>query len=1584
MISGGNVSVELNLDYSKFEKQENRLKDNSKRVALNVEKNYDNLGKSVAEYYTKMADAIIAEHRKVLKDDTRTAKEKATAYYDASRKMRNLDIEMQAASERTARANKANAEYQMASMRQREASEKAMWSTLGIKSKAYYDSLKADAARAHKELVSREGMSAKEIERINAAHRKRMTDIDKEYYATHSRSWRQINRDLLAAYASLYIVTSGLRVMVRFLKEGLEYSDQMKKSAIAIAATIASQKGTENTAENYRKAYEYSRYLVQELRKVDKLSFANYENILIMNRAMELQGVHLDVNNKKQVETFTALTNAIALYTDGQDQAKQASQEMRSLFTGVVREQAQVAMMLDNIIKQSGKYANGLKDIVRLSSSSAEVFEKLAPFLEGINQSTGDISNTWESAVTSFETSWGRLKALTAQALFADAGKDVKAFSEKMENASRRIALRFRGTKDTIYEVIYASKYLWMATGNTLLLNFSELRRETDQYNKAMKELRKTTFDFKAEMDGLTEVSKEALRAGVLKGELFPNLRQVSDDLGNVYFYYKKIVDAPETPPKQLLEEKLSGLRKEADFRKQIADDEYQKAIRHADRMKKLGQSQGVYEIDNLRKTTKAKLMALDTYEIALTNVAAEQSRLDAKQAAEDGRSFDLSKNMWERIRAIRSEVLKRRQDILDQEEVATEDATKKMTENYSEMYQTISKYSTESYNAQRAAIVSAFTENSRFTKASVADQAILQAALQKTLAVFDATFAKGKAEERMGALSPISEDSWVALQDSLSAQADLMDDAFANQLEKEQWLTSRLLEEWGKRKDAQAEYYDEINGFAKQAYDKRVEALQAQRDLEITQGQDVKAANAKYTQAIMAANEKRFDSEHAGTLKVMAATQEMFGNAKALMSENSGMYKAIHSAEMTMKAAQIAIEVQKQFTIATSAATEAGVFPMQMAMRKSLALAAGVEATVSAGTGDPYTAPARMAAMAAAVSGVLALIGVGFTAFGSKGGSNFNPNTYATGTGTALGSSEASNSASKTLDLLKDIHAYEYAKLVGIYEQVRDLNSNITGLVRGLVKAGGDFSAMRDVEGAETWNKIMTSAIGYGLGGMVDLFTGGIFDLSGGIANAVSSVFGGETTVSMIGKGIQIGGVNLGDLLNGTVTTIGQFFVDMKKTVDGGWFHSDKTSYWSEFENLDEGTNRLLTTVFTNLGATMFELAEGFGMDITDAIANYKIDIGKIDLMGKSGDEISEILTSVFSAFGDQMVDTLFGEIVSQYQDINEGLLETAVRLLAEKEQIVRILEITNMSYDSGIESAIELSQSLISLAGDMDVLTDAASTYYKAFFDDSERALDQQQQLNDVMVALGYTLPGSRMGFRNLIEGLDLTTDSGQAAYVSLLQLSSMADEYYSYLEDLQADALDTLKDQISAWEDQLSAVQDALKTWGSTTAEATLMTIEEIIARTRNGVLTASDELSAALSAATSLTTDTYQTGIAYDLDQARMRASLIELEAATKDQLSIDEYRLSLMEQQTTSLNDLVVLATETNAILTGATGATSSGATLTIGASNDSVVAELRELKTLIKESGDSNRLYIKRVSDHLDDWDGSGLPEARS
>jgi len=84
--------------------------------------------------------------------------------------------------------------------------------------------------------------------------------------------------------------------------------------------------------------------------------------------------------------------------------------------------------------------------------------------------------------------------------------------------------------------------------------------------------------------------------------------------------------------------------------------------------------------------------------------------------------------------------------------------------------------------------------------------------------------------------------------------------------------------------------------------------------------------------------------------------------------------------------------------------------------------------------------------------------------------------------------------------------------------------------------------------------------------------------------------------------------------------------------------------------------------------------------------------------------------------------------------------------------------------------------------------------AVYYDKFFTDAEKQLRLQNDLIGVFSSLKLALPTTRDEFRKVVEALDLTTDAGQRAYISLLAAASAADDYYSVIDE-QVDQLKSI---------------------------------------------------------------------------------------------------------------------------------------------------------------------------------------------
>lgn len=481
--------------------------------------------------------------------------------------------------------------------------------------------------------------------------------------------------------------------------------------------------------------------------------------------------------------------------------------------------------------------------------------------------------------------------------------------------------------------------------------------------------------------------------------------------------------------------------------------------------------------------------------------------------------------------------------------------------------------------------------------------------------------------------------------------------------------------------------------------------------------------------------------------------------------------------------------------------------------LQQAVAVANAVAAIANQGLGDPYSAFARIAAMAAAMGSLLASAGLSL-----GGGGESSAPILPTSTVLGAEAGTGSESASKSYELLKDTYALEYRELTGIHDSMKELNRNITGLVTSIVRTGGVGSIGTIPGSTDSFGGSFVSNYAQAAFNSVTLgLLGGLGDTIGNwIGSAYNSVFGGGSSASQTAGGIQFGGSSVGGLLAGGGMNARQF-AEITTTTKGGWFHGDSTSVEMRYQALDAQVSDMLDMVFRDTGKTLVELAKGLGTD-TQAALEYVFAGAKINLQGKTTEEINKAISEFISNTADNAVEALFGEMLRGYQQLNEGLLETAVRLLRDKTVILETLEMTNQAFVGTTAEAIAFSEAIINIAGDLDTLTKAASTYFDKFFTDAEKQARLQGQLTDALSAMGMALPTARDGYRALVEGLDLTTDAGKQAYVTLLNLAEGADKFYSAQEDALKTAQDKylaaqkayLDEQVQIWDAQLKAQQ------------------------------------------------------------------------------------------------------------------------------------------------------------------------------
>jgi hypothetical protein len=561
--------------------------------------------------------------------------------------------------------------------------------------------------------------------------------------------------------------------------------------------------------------------------------------------------------------------------------------------------------------------------------------------------------------------------------------------------------------------------------------------------------------------------------------------------------------------------------------------------------------------------------------------------------------------------------------------------------------------------------------------------------------------------------------------------------------------------EEWRKYQDSapqravdeatkKVDFYKERIGFEEELLAAQKERIEAVRKLEIAAQMDVAKANQKAADETAKIDRATFD------LKARQI-QAGLGDMASMFQSLAGMYDKNSSEAARMQEAANAMIV----------------------LQKAVALVNAVGAVASAANAPFPAGFVAMAAMAASMVSLLSSAGISFGGGGGSGASGpaFGQNTTVFGGA----NNEGSESIGNSYELLKDTYDMQDSRLSELNQSMRELNANITGIVRSVLQIPGGFAG-----GSTTTNN---RALGGALG---SVFPG----LGNVIGYNLPGLFGGSHTTNVTGSGLRVGagGYTVNPYTTTTTDHSGVLGV-------GGRTSSDVIigQNNAEIANMLSGPHGF----FTNLRSSMVEAIKILGGDV-DAALKYSFAAFDINLVGLTGDQITEKINADLSSVADNMASSLLGRLVTLYQNVGEGAFETISRLAVNLSTVTSILDMTGQRIntvgtiireanggfytETAAEASIRLSESLIELAGGLDALTEASSTYYDKFFTDAEKQADRYKVLGE---SLGYK-PTTREDYRKQVEGLDLSTESGQKQYVLFMQFAGVASDFFDVIEE------------------------------------------------------------------------------------------------------------------------------------------------------------------------------------------------------
>ncbi len=594
----------------------------------------------------------------------------------------------------------------------------------------------------------------------------------------------------------------------------------------------------------------------------------------------------------------------------------------------------------------------------------------------------------------------------------------------------------------------------------------------------------------------------------------------------------------------------------------------------------------------------------------------------------------------------------------------------------------------------------------------------------------------------------------------------------------------------------------------------------------------------------------------------------------KSFFSETSKGYKALEAAEKAFRLFEMAMAMESYLTqtglFAASVeqkvageALKSSVAVASSAMEQTAAVASmntntatesvkqGNNATTALTSALAAPFPANIAAYAM-VAAMLASIGVAVSG-GGGGGKSVAEMQETQSTGTVLGdSSKKSESIANALELLSENSNIALKYSSAMLASLQNIETALTGVSTTLYTT---FNSMTDgLSSGQSATAALSKTI---ISGALNLFTGGLDTLLG--------VFGSKTSVK--DYGIAKSEQSMGDILSSGYQ--GKLYTTLKteSLFDSSTYH--------KYELMSDALEQTITNTFVSMANAVQAAGEALGMSsesVLASLSSLNVSMDTLSLKGLTSDEINDELSAWLSSISDEMVSTVFGSLVSGFQQGDEGMLETLVRVASGVEEAsfelnklgvaaINYTDIINKQGDVGAEivrqsllavdategildiistlsgTASEIAETysalvslqdmlmaaglstmgenlgadLLNAAGGLEALQDATGSFVENFYTDAE----QQQMAYDALLkqftTLGLTMPASTEAFRALVESLDASGDDALAAKVILLS------EAFAELMTETDDGLSSLKDALAeAYNTESAALESLIETF------------------------------------------------------------------------------------------------------------------------------------------------------------------------
>ncbi len=169
----------------------------------------------------------------------------------------------------------------------------------------------------------------------------------------------------------------------------------------------------------------------------------------------------------------------------------------------------------------------------------------------------------------------------------------------------------------------------------------------------------------------------------------------------------------------------------------------------------------------------------------------------------------------------------------------------------------------------------------------------------------------------------------------------------------------------------------------------------------------------------------------------------------------------------------------------------------------------------------------------------------------------------------------------------------------------------------------------------------------------------------------------------------------------------------------------------------------------------------------------------------------------------------TVFDEIDSTFADFIRGFTGTADELVQQIVGFAQILDALDQMNITGldIEALRAFQQDGETIEQTLQRVGSAWAWFQDAFTTDAEKLDRAQRQVTDVFTTLGIEIPATTTDFRHLVEGLDLSTESGRTMFTMLMGVAPA----FLLVTNAAGDAANGIGDVTDALDDMVVMTMD-----------------------------------------------------------------------------------------------------------------------------------------------------------------------------